>query len=169
MEELHSNETEQYLTFNLEDEVFALDIAKVREVLEYTKVTKVPQTPEMMIGVINLRGSVVSVIDFRLKLGMPEAARTVNTCIIIAEVELEDEVTSIGFLVDSVKEVVDFNINEIEPSPKIGTQFDTEFIKGMGKKDGAFIIILDIERIFSYEEISAIHTNSELEESVAAL
>ncbi len=154
MAEQESVITSQYLTFKLSEEIFALDIAKVREVLEYSKVTKVPQTPEMMIGVINLRGSVVPVIDLRLKFGMGQSERTVNTCIIIIEVNIEDEVTMIGALVDSVNEVMDMDADKIEPPPKIGTQLKTEFIKGMGKQGEQFVIILDIARIFSMEELS---------------
>lgn len=156
MTELEVIDSNQYLTFQLSEEIFALDIAKVREVLEYTKVTKVPQTPEMMIGVINLRGSVVPVIDLRLKFGMGMSERTVNTCIIIIEVTIDDEVTLIGALVDSVKEVMDMDADHIEPPPKIGTQLNTEFIKGMGKQNEQFVIILDIEKIFSADELTLV-------------
>ena len=97
----------QYLTFKLEEEVFALDIGKVREVLDYTTVTKVPRTPEFMCGVINLRGAVVPVVDLRLKFGMATAEATVNTCIIIVEVAVEGEKTVIGAMADSVQEVID--------------------------------------------------------------
>ena len=113
-------ETTQYLTFKLEDEVFALDIAKVREVLEYTTVTKVPRTPDFMCGVINLRGGVVPVVNMRLKFGMPDAEKTVNTCIIIVEVKLDGETTVLGALADSVQEVMDLEPDQIEPAPKIG-------------------------------------------------
>ena len=160
MAELEIAETNQYLTFQLSEEIFALDIAKVREVLEYTKVTKVPQTPEMMIGVINLRGSVVPVIDLRLKFGMGMSERTVNTCIIIIEVSIDSEITLIGALVDSVKEVMDMDSDHIEPPPKIGTQLNTEFIKGMGKQNEQFVIILDIEKIFSVDELSMVQAVS---------
>ncbi|MCG8338899.1 MAG: chemotaxis protein CheW [Proteobacteria bacterium] len=160
MAELELAETNQYLTFQLSEEIFALDIAKVREVLEYTKVTKVPQTPEMMIGVINLRGSVVPVIDLRLKFGMGMSERTVNTCIIIIEVSIDGEINLIGALVDSVKEVMDMDSDHIEPPPKIGTQLNTEFIKGMGKQNEQFVIILDIEKIFSVDELSMVQAVS---------
>lgn len=154
MAEQTSLEINQYLSFQLSNEVFALDIAKIKEVLEYTKVTKVPQTPEMMVGVINLRGNVVPVIDLRLKFGMGKCERTVNTCIIIIEVTIDEEITQLGALVDSVKEVMTLDSNHIEPAPKIGTQLNTDYIKGMGKQNDEFIIILDIERIFSIEELS---------------
>ena len=146
--------TDQYLTFKLVDEVYALDISKVREVLDYTSITKVPQTPEFMCGVINLRGSVVPVIDMRLKFGMAKTVQTVNTCIIITEVTLEEESTVIGALADSVQEVLDLGPEQIEPAPKIGTGLNTDFIKGMGKHDEQFIIILDIDRVFSAEELA---------------
>ena len=154
MSEVTTNETAQYLTYKLADEVFALDIAKVREVLDYTTVTKVPQTPQFMCGVINLRGSVVPVIDMRLKFGMSKTEQTVNTCIIITEVILEEESTVIGALADSVQEVLDLGPEQIEPAPKIGTGLNTDFIKGMGKQDDQFIIILDIDRVFSAEELA---------------
>ena len=148
------NETGQYLTYKLADEVFALDIAKVREVLDYTTVTKVPQTPEFMCGVINLRGSVVPVIDMRLKFGMSKTEQTVNTCIIITEVTLDGENVILGALADSVQEVLDLGPEQIEPAPRIGTRLNTDFIKGMGKHDEQFIIILDVDKVFSAEELA---------------
>ena len=156
METKELMETSQYLAFNLEEEVFAFDISNVREVLEFDTVTKVPQTPEMMKGVINLRGSVVPVVDMRIKFGMGATEKTVNTVIIIIEIDLDDESTMIGALVDSVKEVMDLDTDHIDPPPNIGTQLNTEFIRGMGKQDGEFIIILDIEKIFSSEELELV-------------
>jgi len=149
-------ETTQYLTFNLSEEVFAVDVGRVREILEITTITKVPQTPDFMRGVINLRGSVVPVIDMRLKFGMTETERTVNTCIIVVEVNMEDETIVLGSLADSVQEVIEMEPQQIEAAPHIGTHLNTEFIKGMGKHDGRFVMILDIDRIFSAQEISAV-------------
>jgi len=147
-------ETTQYLTFKLAGEVFALDISKVREVMDFTKVTKVPQTPDFMLGVINLRGSVVPVVDMRLKFGMTMTEKSVNTCIIIVEIELDGETTVLGALADSVQEVMDLDPDQIEPAPRIGTRLNTKFIKGMGKRDNHFIIILDIDKIFSSDELA---------------
>src|SRR5512142_3430013 len=107
------NGTTQYLTFKLDEEVFALDIAKVREVLDFTTITKVPRTPEFMRGVINLRGSVVPVVDLRLKFGMTRTEKTVNTCIIIVEVKVDDDTTTLGALADSVQEVMDLEPDHI--------------------------------------------------------
>jgi len=148
-------ETSQYLTFKLEEEVFALDISKVREVLDFTDVTKVPETPAFMLGVINLRGSVVPVVDMRLKFGMDRTEKTVNTCIIIVEIEIDGETTILGALADSVQEVMDLDPDQIEPPPRIGTRLKTKFIKGMGKRDNQFIIILDIDKVFSAEDLAA--------------
>jgi purine-binding chemotaxis protein CheW len=164
----------QYLTFKLDEEVFAIDISKVREVLEFTSVTKVPQTPDFMRGVINLRGSVVPVVDLRLKFGMTETSKTVNTCAIIVEVSLDGEATVIGALADSVQEVFDFEPDQIEPAPKIGTKLKTEFIRGMGKRDEEFVIILDIDRVFSADELATVqdiegHTLSENENTGVSL
>ncbi|MCI4624756.1 MAG: chemotaxis protein CheW [Candidatus Magnetoovum sp. WYHC-5] len=147
------SETNQYLTFKLEDEVFALDIGKVREVLEFNSVTKVPRTPDFMRGVINLRGSVVPVVDLRLKFGMSKTEKSVNTCIIIVEVSFDGDNTELGALADSVQEVMEMEPKSIEVAPKIGTSMKTEFIKGMGKRDDTFIIILDIDKVFSADEL----------------
>jgi purine-binding chemotaxis protein CheW len=147
-------ETVQYLTFKLSDEVFALDVAKVREILEITNITKVPQTPEFMRGVINLRGSVVPVIDMRLKFGMSATEQTVNTCIIVVEINMDGDTTVLGALADSVQEVVEMEPDSIEPAPHIGTKMNTDFIRGMGKVDGRFVMILDIDKVFSSNELA---------------
>ncbi|MCX5814808.1 MAG: chemotaxis protein CheW [Proteobacteria bacterium] len=149
-------DTRQYLTFQLGEEVFGVDVTHVREILEFTTVTKVPRTPEFMRGVINLRGSVVPVLDMRLKFGMTRTDKTVDTCIIVVEVSFEEETTIIGALVDSVQEVFELEPDQIEPAPKIGIQLKTEFIRGMGKRDDHFIIILDINKVFSSEELTFI-------------
>ncbi len=158
--------TTQYLTFKLDDEVFALDISKVREVLDFTTITKVPQTPEFMRGVINLRSSVVPVVDLRLKFGMTKTEKTVNTCIIIVEVTVDGDTVILGSLADQVEEVMDLEPDHIEPVPKIGTRLNTEFIKGMGKQGEHFVIILDIDKVFSSGELELVQTKrqDEIEE-----
>lgn len=150
------NETRQYLTFKLNNEIFGVDVAQVREILDCVKITKVPQTPDFMCGVINLRGSVVSVVDMNLKFGMSKTEKTVNTCIVVVEVTIDGSTTVIGALVDSVQEVFEIEPQNIEPAPKIGTKLKTEFIKGMGKRDDDFIIILDIDLVFSTEELEIV-------------
>jgi purine-binding chemotaxis protein CheW len=148
--------TATYLTFTLGEEVFAVDVQEVREVLDFTSITKVPRTPDFMRGVINLRGSVVPVIDMRLKFGMEGTEETVDTCVIVMEVNLDGETAVIGALADSVKEVFDLDPEQIEPPPRIGTSLNTEFIHGMGKHNDLFIIILDINRVFSADELTLV-------------
>jgi len=147
-------ETNQYLTFKLRDEVFALDISKVREVLDFTTVTKVPQTPDYMRGVINLRGNVVPVVDMRLKFGLSLTENSVNTCIIITEILVDGESTIVGAMADSVQEVLDLEPEQIEPPPRIGVKLNIDFILGMGKHNDQFIIILNIDKVFSANEMA---------------
>jgi purine-binding chemotaxis protein CheW len=111
-----------------------------------------------MSGVINLRGNVVPVVDLRLCFEMSKTEKTVNTCIVVVEVSLDGESTIIGALADSVEEVIDLEPDQIQPAPRIGTQIRTDFIKGMGKRDAHFIMILDIDRVFSTEELSAVRS-----------
>ncbi|OGI07488.1 MAG: chemotaxis protein CheW [Candidatus Margulisbacteria bacterium GWF2_35_9] len=156
----------QYLTFMLEEEIFALDISQVREVLEYTKSTKVPRTPEYMIGVINLRGSVVPVVDMRNKFRLKPMTISVDTCIIILEISIEGEESVIGALVDSVREVIELEPNQMEPPPKIGSKLNTDYIKNMGKINGDFIIILDVDKVFSLDELTTVKAiTSNIEEA----
>ena len=157
------NENRQYLTFKLHEEIFGVDVAQVKEILDYIKITKVPQTPDFMCGVINLRGSVVPVVDMNIKFGLPKTEKTVNTCIVVVEVEVESTTTVIGALVDSVQEVFEIEAENIEPAPRIGTKLKTEFIKGMGKHDDEFIIILDIDKIFSTDELELVQSSSNVE------
>lgn len=149
-------ETRQYLTFKLGNEIFATDVAKVREVLDLTTITQIPRTPDFMAGVINLRGSVVPVVDLRLKFGMTLAEQTVNTCVIIVEVDLDGETVVMGAMADAVQEVLDLEPDQIEPPPRIGTKMNTDFIRGMGKHLEQFIIILDINKVFTIEELELV-------------
>lgn len=145
-----------YLTFMLGEEIFAIDVKNVREVLDFTSITRVPRTPDFMRGVINLRGGVVPVIDMRLKFGMESTENTVDTCVIVMEINLDGDTTVVGALADSVKEVFDLDPGQIEPPPSIGTRMKIEFIQGMGKSDDHFIIILDIDKVFSADELSLV-------------
>lgn len=145
--------TVQYLAFKLGSEVYAVDVAKVREILDFPPITKVPRTPDFMRGVINLRGSVVPVVDMRLKFGMTMTEKSVNTCIIVVEALLDNELTTIGAIADSVQEVVELDPSQIEPPPKIGSRLKVEFLKGMGKVGEHFLMILDIDKVFSTSEL----------------
>lgn len=156
MNETDVVETSQYLTFMLDDEVFALDVSQVREVLDLQPITKVPGTPPFMRGVINVRGSVVPVMDLRHKFGLAAAEKTQDTRIIVMEIDMDGETNVIGTLADSVNEVMDMEADKIEPPPKIGMRWRTEFIKGIGKREDQFIIILDINRVFSSDELALV-------------
>ena len=151
-------QTSQYLTFKLDNEIYAMDITTVREVLDITQITKVPQMPDFMCGVINLRGRVVPVVDLRLKFGLEKATSLKEACIVIIEIILDDEETILGILVDSVQEVISLEPEQVDPPPRIGTRLKTKFIKGMGKKDKEFIIILETAKVFSAEELAIVQT-----------
>ena len=151
-------DTDQYLTFTLAKEIFALDIGTIREVLELTPITKIPRTPEFMCGVINLRGHAVPVVNMRQKLNMSKGEYTVDTCIIIVEVEFDGEVTVMGALVDSVSEVTELPPSAIEAAPKMGAIIDTIYIKGMGRINDKFVIVLDISKVFSAEELAFVRS-----------
>lgn len=150
-------ETNQYLTFTLAEEDFALDIGKVREVLDYTTITKVPRMPAYLRGVINLRGNVVPVIDLRYKLGMGAIRQSVDTCIVIFEIMIDNELTHMGALADSVKEVIDLSPDQISPPPKLGVKINNEFLRGMGCQEERFLIILDIDKVLTADELDAVH------------
>ncbi len=139
----------QFLTFNLGTEKFALEIMQAREVLDNIEITKVPRTPEFMRGVINLRGNVVPVLDLKMNLGMEASVIDSDTCIVIVEIEHEGEPLVIGTLADSVHEVVEIAHEDIEPAPKLGTKLNTEFVKAMGKRGDDFMVILDMDRVLS--------------------
>jgi len=161
-------ETNQYLTFTLEGEQYALSVLKVREVLEFTKITKIPRTAAYMKGVINLRGSGVPVIDLRVKFGMQELEASKDTSIIVMEVDGTDGNVVIGALADSVQEVIELEPSQIEPAPRFGTKLATDFILGMGKKDDTFIILLDIDKIFSSDEVNLLNKLEKQGEPVEA-
>lgn len=154
-------ETSQYLTFKLDQETYALDITQVREVLDFSEFTKVPRMPEFMRGVINLRGGVVPVVDLRLKFGMTRTEKTIDTCVIIIDLDIDGQDTLLGALADSVQEVLSIEPDQILSPPKIGTRLNTDFIKGMGKKDDEFVIIIDIDKIFSLEEVTDFQTHED--------
>jgi len=149
-------ETTQCLSFTLGEEIFSLEITRVREVLDYTIITRVPRTPSYLLGVINLRGGVVPVVDLRLKFGMPSGDVTMNTCIIIVEAMVDGDMLILGLLADSVREVLDLDRENIKPAPRIGTKLDTGFITGLGCQNDRFIIILDIDRVFTTDDLDMV-------------
>lgn len=147
-------ETAQYITFKLGDELFAINVAQVREVLELPAITKVPTAPDYMRGVVNVRGKAIPVVDLRLKFGLPATTDTINSRIVVLELELDGETTVVGGIADSVHEVIELEADQINPPPRIAMRWRTELIQGMGKRGDEFIIILDITKVFSSKEVA---------------
>jgi purine-binding chemotaxis protein CheW len=151
MNQNEAKQTNQYLSFTMRDENFAIEISKVREVLDVSTLTRIPRMPDYLSGVINLRGNVVPVMDLGLKLGMTAIAQGRNTCIMIVEVRVDGVDVEMGVLTDSVQMVLDLPPEAVEPVPRMGTDLNTDFIKGMGRQDDKFLIILDIDAILATE------------------
>ena len=149
-------ESRQYITFKLGAELFAIDVAQVREVLEVSQITKVPTAPDYMRGVVNVRGQATPVVDLRLRFGLPKANDTVHTRIIVMELELDGEATVLGGIADSVHEVIELDPGNINPPPRIAMRWRTEFIQGLGKRGDDFIIILDVNALFSSSELALV-------------
>ena len=149
-------ETRQYMTFKLGDELFAIDVAQVREVLEVSQVTKVPTAPAYMRGVVNVRGQATPAVDLRLRFGLPKGTDTVHTRIIVMELDLDGETAVLGGIADSVHEVIELEPANIDPPPRIAMRWRTDFILGMGKRGEDFIIILDVNAVFSSEDLALV-------------
>ncbi len=144
----------KYLTFSLAGEEYGIGILKVKEIIGLMPVTKVPQTPEHVRGVINLRGKVIPVVDLRLKFGMAGAEATDRTCIIVVEISAGGNKIAMGIVVDSVSEVLNIRAGEIENTPSFGSKLDTSYILGMAKSGQGVKILLDIDRVISEDEIA---------------
>ncbi len=145
---------QQYLTFTLGGEMFAVAILNVKEIIEYGTVTEIPMMPGFIRGVINLRGAVVPVIDLSCRFGGKSTQVARRTCIVIIELIQDDQKHDIGVMVDAVSEVLEISRADIEPPPSFGAKVRTDFIAGMGKVNGKFVIILDVARVLSVEEIA---------------
>lgn len=149
-----------YLTFRLGEEIFGANVAKVLNILEMTKITKVPKAPSYMKGVINLRGSVLPLIDTRIKFDLGETEYTANTCILVLDIDMQGEPVHVGALVDSVQEVIEIDDAQIQPPPSIGSKYRSEFIEGMAKIGDEFIMLLNMDLIFSTSELSLLRDSS---------
>ena len=151
-----TNEPQQYLTFMLTGESYAINIQRIKEIIQYGELTEVPRMPDFIRGVINLRGAVVPVIDLSSRFGKAPTVVGRRNCIIIIEIEVGSETQSIGVMVDSVNAVLEIPASEIEPAPKFGSNIHTDFIAGMGKIDGKFVIILNIQYVLSMGDMAAL-------------
>ena len=149
----NSNLAGPYLTFRLHKETFAVSVKKVREVLEYAPITKVPRTPEHMLGVINLRGSVVPVMDLGIKFGLGSRPVNDDTGIVVMEVGVGGETVILGTVVDGVEEVVELSETDIQPPPPMGSRLETQFLLGLGQRENRFLMLLEMDNIFSYSDV----------------
>jgi purine-binding chemotaxis protein CheW len=143
----------QFLSFAVAGDEYAVAVLRVREILEYEAVTHVPGVPPWILGVINLRGSVVPVVDLAVKLGLPRTTPTRRTCIVIVEAALEGQHTAMGVIADSVSQVLDLRAEDVEPPPSFGTRLRVDYLVGMGKVGRGFVLMLDIDRVLSTDEL----------------
>ncbi len=149
-------EQQQYLTFMLSGETYAVNILRIKEIIQYSQPTEVPRMPDFIRGVINLRGAVVPVIDLSARFGKPPTPVGRRNCIIIIEVTTGNEIQSVGVMVDAVNAVLEIPSSEIEAAPSFGTNIRTDFIAGMGKVNGKFVIILNIQYVLSMDDMAAL-------------
>jgi purine-binding chemotaxis protein CheW len=146
----------QFLTFMLGGELYAIGILAIKEIIEYSTLTEVPMMPPSVRGVINLRGSVVPVVDLAVRFGRASSAVTKRTCIVIVEISLDDARQDVGVVVDAVNEVLDIPPQDIEPAPTFGTRIRTDFIEGMGKVNNRFVILLAVNQVLSLDELAEV-------------
>jgi purine-binding chemotaxis protein CheW len=165
MDKEYKKKINSYLSFKLGDEVFALHVSKVHKILEKTEITEVPRAPEYMKGVINLRGSVLAVIDMRVKFGMAPTEWTKTTCILVVEAEIEEDKVVVGLLVDAVQAVQKINDEELLPPPKIGSKYRSDFISGMTQVKDKFYMILNIDFVLSSSDLISIKALKDVRES----
>lgn len=149
-----------YLTFVLGEEVFACHVNKLLHILEIPYITDIPGSPPYMKGIINLRGKVLPVIDTKIKMGMPPTEFTKDTCIVVMDINLDNDSLLVGALVDSVQEVLEFDSDKMLPSPNLGSKYHSDFITGIVRRDEKFIMVLDIDMVFSLDEIDFLKATS---------
>ena len=164
---MNQNDTQQttlYLTFLLGDELLAVDVSKVREVLDLCHITRVPKAQEYMRGVINVRGNVLPIIDLRSRFDMPAVEATVDSRIVVLEVDMDGSEIVVGALADSVHEVIDIASDHIGPPPRSGVAWRIDFIRGIGRQDDRFFLLLDIDRVFARENMGTMVAKGTTEE-----
>lgn len=161
-----SSDIKSFLTFKLGEEVFACHVNKLLSILEIPKITEVPGAPKYMKGIIDLRGKVLPVIDTKTKLKMPAIEFSKDTCIIVMDINLDNSNLLVGVLVDAVLEVMEFDQDKILPAPNLGSKYHSDFISGIVRKDDKFIMLLDIDMVFSLDEIDFLKGATEFEEAV---
>jgi len=165
---MSQSDQSQYLTFMLGSEVFAIGILAIKEIIEYGEITEVPMMPECVRGVINLRGAVVPVVDLAVRFGKPSSAVSKRTCVVIVEAANDAEREIIGVVVDAVNAVLEIPAEDIEPPPSFGPRIRTEFIAGLGKVNGKFVIVLATDRVLAIEGLAESPRPADAAPAVAA-
>lgn len=160
---LSGQNSNKYLTFFVGDETYAISILKIKEILEYGKVTSVPKMPKFLRGAINLRGRVVPIVDLATLLTGDKSQTTRKTCMVIVELSLESGTTDVGLMIDAVSQVQDIDSHNIEEAPSFGGKINTDYISGMGKTEDSFVILLNVDSILSLEEITKITETPEIQ------
>ena len=155
------NKSGSYLSFKLGNEIFAVHVNDVLNILEMTKITGIPKAPVYLKGVINLRGMVLPVVDARIKFNMEEQEHTANTCIIVMDLDYKGELVHVGFIVDQVLEVLELDAESIEPPPSLGANYKAEFITGMARANDEFVMLLNMAKIFSLDEMSMLQSEND--------
>lgn len=159
--ETNKNESNSYLSFQLGTELFAAHVSKTESIIEVPEITKIPQSPDYLKGIINIRGKAMPVIDTRIKFGMSPIEMSVNTCILVLEVKVESEALQVGVLVDSVHEVLEINQNEILPPPGLGAKYKSLFIYGVVKYKERFIMLIDMDLVFNADDLEQLSNQVE--------
>ncbi len=157
----------QLLSFVLDREQFAVRITNVHEILDRTDMTRIPRMPAYMRGALNVRGSVVPVVDLRVKFGLPAAEVTPDTCVILIEVRVDDEPTVLGALVDAVRDVFEVGPDDLNPPPRMGAKLDTEYIEAVARQEDEFFIVLNMDKVLSADEVIALRSSVETAEKPA--
>ena len=152
----------EYLTFKLDKDSYAIEIARVREVLDYEDPTRVPRSPDFFVGIVNLRGEMLPVLDMRVILGVPDMPVTLESCVIVSDITVEEEQMTVGVLADSVQQVTAIPDADIKAPPKIGANVDVGFLNGIGKIDERFVMILNMDKILSIEELNIVEELSSI-------
>jgi len=163
MEKEEKKVFESYLSFNLGDEIFAVNVRKVLEVLEMQYITKVPRTPDFIRGVINFRGEILPVFDSRMKFNLQNSQDTGRTVIIVLELKVNDKMWLIGAIADGVRDVLEISKDQIRPVPELGSKYNTDFLLGMIRSDTGFLMVLDIDKVFSVDELTLISNTVDAE------
>lgn len=156
MDELNTPNLQSFLSFKVGDEFFAASVSKVLSILDMVQITRVPGSPAFMLGIINLRGAVLPVIDSRIRFGLSPGPVTANTCIVVMEVMFGKELINIGILVDGVQEVIEVSPDHIMPPPELGSKYKADFLQGIIHHAGRFILLLEVDALFSSDELLVI-------------